>query len=393
MAKVLLVDTNFSSLPIYKELENLGHEVHVVGANPADCLAKSCNTYWQINYTETEALLDLINREKFTYLVPGCTDLSYSSCAVVSKGRFPGIPTVKVDEELNQKDRFRALGKRLNLPVPSVQWQDVYDKPTEEPPNTAKLRWPLVVKPVDSFSGKGVSVILHADDEELQKAVVAARFASTKGLCLIEDYIQGQLYSHSAFLSAGRVVQDFFVKEDCSANPFVVDTSHLMRNVSPILKGILRRSIEAIAYDLNLCDGLIHTQFILDGEQPWLIEITRRCPGDLYSRLIELSGGAGYVNNYVRPFLGLPVSILETVSNTPIMRHTISVPNAQYFYSLNFHEQLKIAEWIPLSLTGDHLKQSPLSRVGILFVRTENEIQLDSLYKKTLERHLYDVMN
>lgn len=312
MAKVLLVDTNFSSLPIYKELIRLNHEVHVVGINPADCLAKSCNHYWQINYADTEALRSLVDREKFDFLVPGCTDRSFSSCVAVSQGRFPGIPSKLVDEELNQKDRFRALGKRLNLQVPHVQWQDRFEITSIEPPTSAKLRWPLIVKPVDSFSGKGITVILHADDVELQQAVKIAREASSKGMCLIEDFIQGQLYSHSAFLRSGQVVQDFFVKEDCSANPFVVDTSCLISTVSKILRSGLRKSIEAIAYELSLCDGLIHTQFILDGEQPWLIEITRRCPGDLYSRLIELSGGSGYVSNYVSPFLDLPLSRLVT---------------------------------------------------------------------------------
>ena len=47
MAKVLLVDTNFSSRPIFAELERLGHEVHVVGANPVDALAKACARYWR----------------------------------------------------------------------------------------------------------------------------------------------------------------------------------------------------------------------------------------------------------------------------------------------------------------------------------------------------------
>jgi biotin carboxylase len=393
MAKVLLVDTNFSSLPIYKELENMGHEVHVVGANPNDCLAKSCKNYWNINYADTEALNALVDREEFTYLVPGCTDRSFSSCTIVSQGRFPGVASVQVDEELNQKDRFRALGKRLNLPVPLVQWRDNLDENPVTHLSIGKLRWPLVVKPVDGFSGKGVAIILDADDTELQNAVMSARAASARGLCLIEDYIQGQLYSHSAFLSAGRIVQDFFVQENCTANPFVVDTSRLMPVVPTFLRAKLRQAIETMANALDLSDGLIHTQFILDGEKPWLIEITRRCPGDLYSRLIELSGGAGYVSNYVRPFLGLPISIKDPLPYIPIMRHTVSVLAEQHFYHLNFHQPLKLEQWVPLNVTGERLNPSPASRVGILFARAEDERQLNSLYAITLERKLYEVVN
>ncbi|NDH68262.1 MAG: hypothetical protein EBY22_10265 [Gammaproteobacteria bacterium] len=107
MAKVLLVDTNFSSVPIYKELEKLGHEVHVVGGNPSDCLAKISKHYSQINYADTDLLNEFVYKEHFDFLVPGCTDRSYTSCAVVSNGKFPGIESKLVDETLNNKAKFR----------------------------------------------------------------------------------------------------------------------------------------------------------------------------------------------------------------------------------------------------------------------------------------------
>ena len=393
MSKVLLVDTSFSARPIYEELVHLGHEVHVVGGNPCDCLAKSCEHYWHIDYADTNALQNLVEKERFAYLVPGCTDRSYSSCAIISQGRFPSIAPVNVDEELNQKDRFRSLGQRLHLPVPRVQWQVSGNETAEPLLPKANLRWPLVIKPVDAFSGKGVTILLHADAEALHQAVIAARSASAKRRYLIEDCVQGQLYSHSAFLSDRRVVQDFLVEEHCTANPFVVDTSRVVPVVLPELRAKLRQAIEAIATELNLSDGLVHTQFILDRNQPWLIEITRRCPGDLYSQLIELSGGTGYVNNYVRPFLGLPVSIQNLLPYIPVMRHTVSVPAAQGFDHLHFHQPLLLERWVPLRVTGDHLQPSPTSRIGILFARAKDENELNSLYATTLNRRLYDVLH
>ena len=103
MAKVLLVDTNFSSAPIYSVLQDLGHDVHVVGSNPIDALAKSANNFWNIDYSDTTALYDLI--EENFILVPGCTDRSYKSCAFVNRGRFPGIETPAIaDEYIIKKD-------------------------------------------------------------------------------------------------------------------------------------------------------------------------------------------------------------------------------------------------------------------------------------------------
>ena len=130
----------------------------------------------------------------------------------------------------------------------------------------------------------------------------------------------------------------------------------------------LRRCAEVLAHELGLVDGLLHTQFVANQNDFWLIELTRRCPGDLYSQLIELTTGYRYARSYVLPFLGQPVTdIVSSSPLQPIMRHTVTVKAEQHFSYLHFRRALSIERWVPLSLVGDPLKPSPFSRVGILF--------------------------
>ena len=380
MAKVLLVDTNFSSAPIYSELVRLGHETHVVGKNPNDCLAKGCPHYWSVDYADTDTLGRLIDAEGFDYLVPGCTDRSYTSCAELARGRFPGIPALDVDQAINNKARFRALSQQIGLPVPQAQ-----------NPDSGHLRWPLVVKPVDAFSGKGITVLPQEDPAALALAIDKARATSATGEALVEDFVAGQLHSHSAFIRRGKVFDDFIVEESCTANPFVVDTSYVKRDLPADTLATLRKAIESLANVLGLGDGLVHTQFILSGREVSLIEITRRCPGDLYSQLIELTTGYPYVSNYVRPFLGLePIQPKES-TYVPIMRHTVSVAAPQNFGHLHYKRPFHTLRWVPLSLVGDALKPSPASRIGILFALARSAPELAELVEITLKRELYDV--
>lgn len=381
MAKVLLVDTNFSSGPIYSELVSMGHEVHVVGNNPNDYLAKISPNYWNISYAETDALATLVKDNRFDFIVPGCTDLSYMSCVAINSGRFPGLDTPKACEKIFNKGEFRFLADRLGLPVPR---RFTNGEPLDH--------WPLIVKPVDSFSGKGITVLLKEDAVALKQAIEVARGQSASGEYLTEEFVDGQLHSHTAFIADGQIIQDFIVQEDSTVNPFVVDTSRVLHDFPSSLLAQLRSCVVELVRELDLVDGLMHTQFISDGQKIWLIETTRRCPGDLYSQLIELSTGYPYAKSYVHPYLGTST---PTVNNSLgieyIMRHTVTVKIAQKLIFLRFKIPLLIERWTPLAVTGDHLNPSPQGRVGILFCRSHSSAELDKVYRITIQRKLYNV--
>ena len=75
MSRVLLVDTNRAAVPIYRALVEWGHDVWVVGGNPAEPLARMSGNYVEMDYSDRFLMRQLIDRENFDYLVPGCTDL------------------------------------------------------------------------------------------------------------------------------------------------------------------------------------------------------------------------------------------------------------------------------------------------------------------------------
>ncbi|WP_165187183.1 ATP-grasp domain-containing protein [Caulobacter soli] len=382
MDRVLLLDTNVSSAPIHRYLVDAGFEVHVAGRNPGDFLAKVSPNYVNLDYSDVEATLALVERMEVKYLIPGCNDLSYDTCAAISARRpFPGIDPVEVVHTLGNKQAFRRYAALHDIPAPrQIAEAD------------AVAGRSIIVKPVDSYSGRGVTALNAPTTDEIDTALALAKSFSATGACLIEEFVEGQLYSHTAFLGEDGVVADFIVEEHGSINPFAVDTSCLVPDFDPTMLGKVRASIEQIARDLKLTSGLIHTQFISDGDRFWLIEITRRCPGDLYSLLISLSTGFDYAENYVRPFLGKPFKDSDR-RQSAILRHTITLREAQTFGSLQFHRPIHIEKFFPQSLAGDRVAVSPFARIGILFARTEPGAALDALMSATLRGELYSVLS
>lgn len=378
MEKVLLVDTNFSSLPIYNYLCQKGYEVFVVGKNPNDALAKISENYIEIDYSNTESLEKIIYSKKIKNIIPGCTDKSYESCSIIGEDKkFWKGDSYENYKKINNKKYFKELAKSLSLPVA---------KESKDPKELNSDH--VIIKPVDSFSGRGITKTLINDTKKIEDAIKFAKIESATNQYIIEEFIQGQLYSYSAFLVDQKVSNGFLVKEDCIKNPYTVDFSHLIFEGMIKQEEILNEYIHSIAQHLNLSDGLIHTQFIYDGKKIWLIEMTRRCPGDLYSQLIHFSTDFPYIECYTNFFLGKSISDSGPPSRTPIIRHTISSSKPSLFKSIKFLEPLENISYIPLKAAGDKIEKESNNRIGIVFIKTR-KIQDD--YSKFLKKPFYEI--
>lgn len=378
--RILLVDSNVSAAPIYRYLVGTGAEVFVVGGRSDDTLARLAKHYVELDYADADALAALAGRLDIDHLVPGCNDRSYLSCAEVAQQLpFRGIDSVKATQTLNDKANFRRFAQAIGIPVPRVF-----------PEHCVETADPVIVKPVDAFSGRGTTVVRNGDRAALDAAIASAKAFSRTGSCIVEAFLAGRLYSHSAFITGRAIVADFIVEEHGTANPFVVDTSRLDYAFSPGVLAAIRAEVIKMAEHLNLCDGLVHTQFLLDGERFWFVEVTRRCPGDLYSQLIELSTGFPYCEAYARPFIGKPaMAPPAAIQSRRITRHTVSLPVEQGLEALEFKMPLHIVKWVPLALAGDTIRPSPFSRIGLLFADSDTQAEQDRLFDRMLGRSLY----
>lgn len=381
--RILLIDTNFSSTPLYEYLVSLKHQVFTIGRNPQDFMAKSYSNYIEADYTDIEVLKNTVKEYAIDRVVPGCNDYSYEVCCYL-EGFTMNVDSLDQVHTLVNKKSFREFGLENGLPVPQVfGLVDLRLTPDQGP---------LIIKPADSYSGKGITRLDTYGDGELDSAVNHAVASSRDGSYVIEEFVEGQLYSHSAFIKNKEIVKDFLVEEHGSVNPFVVDTSYVKADFSKDVRFEIRKDIEKIVNILNLSDGLIHTQFILRDDKYWLVEITRRCPGDLYSQLIELSTGYNYAAMYASSFIGEHLEFDSPAGSVmPVVRHTITQDKSGIFDFLGFTETVEVMRYIAISIAGDFLQPSPGGRVGILFLNSDGEIERDALVHKLINRSVYQI--
>ncbi len=382
MTRVLLVDTNFSSIPIYQSLIEGGHEVYVAGKNPNDALAKISKNYAEIDYSNTDEIKHFIKSKNIEKIIPGCTDKSYESCAKIGEGTslWHG-DSFELYNLINNKEHFRNIAKHLGIPIPK-KFNSI-----EEAISEGKE---IIIKPSNSFSGIGITRIKNKTLSSINSAISTAKAGSPTGEFLIEEFVHGQLYSYSAFLEKKKVVNSFLVREDCVRSPYTVDSSYVIENKK--INTELQDCIETIAEKLNLTDGLIHTQFIRNEKNFWIIELTRRCPGDLYSKLIEMSTSDFYANNYAQYFLGKKIQMQKNNIRNNIIRHTISGIKSNFFLGLSIKEKISNALYVPLKTVGDDYNNKTPNRIGIIFIKSKNKTALDKMYRKILDNKIFNTL-
>lgn len=366
---VLLCDANFSSFPLLFAIRKYGYHVGTCGNIPQDPCHQYSDSSHLTDYSLREDLLALVERQHVINLIPGCNDYSYLSCAwVAEQVGLNGYDSYETTSALLHKDSFRNLARRRGYPVPKAAMS------AEE---AEKLEYPLLVKPIDSFSGRGIEKIYNSN--ELLPAFEKAKNFSVSNRAVIEEFKKGDLYSHSAFIVNGRIAIDFFVDEYCTVYPYQVNSSCLSVRLNNILKVRVRECVEQLVSDLDLVDGLLHTQFIANDYQFWLIELTRRCPGDLYSKLILDTTGIDYADIYVRNFLGQPLPDVKVKHKKYIARHTVSTGDSGIFISLKHDISDASVHAIQLKKTGELLRPAPFDKAAILFAEFKDEKMLANM--------------
>jgi carbamoylphosphate synthase large subunit len=373
LKSILLCDANFCVLPILQSIMSKGHHLSVVGSLLSDPAHQIANKSVPINYADVELLEKHIIENKYDFIVPGCNDRSYLSLAqTAEKLNYPGFDKYETVLTIHHKDKFRAFAESHNYPV---------SKAVNDFSKIDSLKFPIIIKPVDSFSGKGTNKVEKLED--VKKYWGEAQEFSTTGDIVAEEFVEGKLYSHSAFIKNKKIVVDFFVNEYCTVYPYQVNSSNIATQLSQKVQQELREWTEQFAQDLDLVDGLVHTQFISDNEAFSLIEIARRCPGDLYSQLIQKSTGLNYAELYSMPFIGeeLPNTI-EKKENRFFSRHTVSADKECIFISSGVNLECKNIQNVQLKYSGHKMKPAPFDKSGIYFIEHDNIQEMEDKTEK-----------
>jgi biotin carboxylase len=264
-----------------------------------------------VDITDREATLTVARRYRIDGIICDTTDIGVPTAAYVAEQL--GLPGMGYEVALNftHKGRMRQMTERSGLKVPQyrlLKAGDSLDALTQE------LAMPVIVKPVDSQSGKGVTIV--ADRDALLRACHHAREHSREGSVLIERVVQGTEVIVDGFMLDGEV--NVLAMARKTPNPLQPTVSKritygecLPKETAEQVEAVNRRTLTA----LGLMSGVFHAEYMLSGEDVIPIDIAARGGGCMiYTHVLPDVSGVDANRAMIELTMGERPTILPTRS-------------------------------------------------------------------------------
>ena len=279
MKKLLIPNGSFHDIPLIKTAKELGYYVITSGAAPDGKGHGYADEYVYGDFSDVELMLKIAKEKKIDAVCSNCNDFGYlSACYIAEKMGLGGHESYENALILHHKDKFKKFAKANKMYSPIADdFCDAFS--AYEYAETAD--YPIIIKPTDLGAGQGIH---RADSITEAKKYIDEAFAKSKAKnIVIEPFIEGTAHSFNAFVVNKKVVGYYSDNEYMKYSTYRVSTSAGPADFIDEVKDILIEQTELVADKLELTDGLVHSQYILDKEHvPHILEITRRMSGDWY---------------------------------------------------------------------------------------------------------------
>ena len=183
--KLLILGGNAETVPLVQTANRMGITTIVSSSNP-ESMAKACAAIkYDLDATDIGAMVALARKENVAGVLPGMDDIFVPAyCKVCDVLSLPCYANDEIIEVFGYKDCFKATCERYGIhSVP-----EYYLDASLNPRDLARIRYPVMVKPVDCYSGIGMTEC--TSEEELRPAVEKAVSASKSGRFIVEKLMK-----------------------------------------------------------------------------------------------------------------------------------------------------------------------------------------------------------
>ncbi|MBQ2748314.1 MAG: ATP-grasp domain-containing protein [Clostridia bacterium] len=298
--KALVLAGGLPQIELINQLKARSITTVLADGNPNALARPYADIFYQLAIFDVEAVKEVALREKVDFLITVCADQVLLVVAQVSE--MLGLPWY-IDYKTAQLVSDKKYMKRIfwENGIPTSRYVELTELDLDR---ISHLQYPLVVKPVDAYSSRGVRKVTNEDELSVYFAE-AARISRTGGV-IVEEFVAGDEISVDIYVEAGEA------KVLCISNSekindvdrFVIFRGRYPAIASDEIKEQIRMVAQRIAdaFGLKNCPMLI--QMINDGKRVSVLEFCARTGGNMKYLLIKRACGFDVIRAVIDLTLG-----------------------------------------------------------------------------------------
>lgn len=389
--KVLVLAGGYDQIGLIEELKSRGHYVILADYFENPPAKKVADKHYQASTLDETAIYEISKNEEVKLITTACTDQALLTVAKVSEEL--NLPCyISYEKGLSVTNKKYMKDIFVNNGIPTAK-SIVLNKQVDVNTILEQMSYPMVVKPCDCNSSKGVVKVNN--DNELTNAIKQAFALSRSNLVIVEKYLVGQEVSIDAWIdSEGAKVLSISATEkiENGQDSFTIYKSKYPIRISEEVKGKAQKVAQMISESFELYNCPLLIQAIVDETDIYVIEFSARMGGGTKYKLIEHMANVNIMKAYVNRILGDEQQIIRpNPSEKCIELNYVYARNGVFSQLVNFDELRAsgdIADYYQYKEIGAVIEKATTSsdRIAGFLILSDNEEQMEQKRKSVVEK-------
>ena len=378
MKKALVLCGGMPQIALIEELKSRGIETVLLDMNEKVKAREYADKFYPVSVLDVDAVREVAKKEKVDYILTVCADQVLLVVAQLCEELgLPWYIDYQTAKNVSDKAYMKRIFSENGIPTSKYAVSDKFD------PHIADgMEYPLIVKPVDSYSSRGVKKVLNV--EELEQAFKEAVRISRTKTAIVEEFVQGKELSVDVYVENGKanVLGISRLDKIPGENKFVINRCSNPAPISEAEVAMVKEACQKIATAFGLVNSPMLVQLITTGNRISILEFCARTGGGDKFRLIKRTTGFDVVKAVVDLTLGSYPHVGELKrENAYILDEFLYCKPGVFDHAEGFEELLEqgiISEYIVFKAPGTELKEASCSgdRIAFFTVQTDDREML-----------------
>lgn len=303
--KVIVLAGGYDQIALILELKSRNYFTILIDYYSNPPAKDYADVHYQVSTLDINEIKKIAIEESADLITTACTDQALLSMAKVSEDL--NLPCyITYEKALKVTNKMYMKSEMIKYGIPTARHRVVYNYNESD---FKELTFPIVVKPCDCNSSKGVKKIYSIEDGII--SINEALSLSRTKTAIIEEFIEGHEISVDVFITDGISEIMLITESEKIKNTrgFTITQSKYPVNISNKTIGKIEYIVQSICEKFELNNGPLLVQMLVTEDNVYVIEFSARMGGGTKYKLIEVLTEFNIMESYVDLVTGKDIKI------------------------------------------------------------------------------------